>query len=432
MRKLLLISLILGFYSCSKEKSDEEMLELDKQTLKETVVSGKALPYKFIKIAFRASDPNSKNVKNFSKVEKNLKSTIDRLNKYSHPDKISPMEYLSLYSDYKKTVDFIEKTDEDDFTTCTEIVYNFFNTGKPKVALKGKDKKLVEAHEHALLSLVAISSMKLGADIALYEADKTNMDLIQESELKASLQLCRGVIFLQNKLYYLGEAEYTKNLDWLDKNKSINLPITREVFQLGKDKSNEDVHLTFEAYNHLLRGLNRFMMEREIDQERALEDFEEVINAAHKLKYENEGIWAVEVYVYLKKGEDDKAIKALNKLKKSKYLTEDDKQILDKSINYIKKRDNEKVLTSVYDKAFMLEVIVRFSIAHIFEGKSEKLMKKYKIPHAKYINQKISVAESFVDNINRLKNGETIKETGKDVVDESKSLYEEAKDYFKK
>ena len=46
--------------------------------------------------------------------------------------------------------------------------------------------------------------------------------------------------------------------------------------------------------------------------------------------------------------------------------------------------------------------------------------------------QKISVAESFVDNINRLKNGETIKETGKDVVDESKSLYEEAKDYFKK
>lgn len=432
MKKLLFICLILGFVSCSKEKSDEEMLELDKQTLKETVVSGKALPYKFIKIAFRASDPSSKNVKNFSKVEKNLKNTIERLNKYSHPDKISPMEYLSLYSDYKETVDFIEKTDEDDFATCTEIVYNFFNSGKQRIAFKGKDKKLVEAHEHALLSLVAISSMKLGADIALYEADKTNMDLIQEGELKASLQLCRGVIFLQNKLYYLGEAEYTKNLDWLDDNKDVNLPITREVFQLGKDKSNEDVRITFEAHNHLLRGLNRFMMEREIDQERALEDFEAVIDAAHKLKYENEAIWTVEIYVYLKKGEDDKAIKAINKLKKSKYLTEEDREILDESIAYIKKRDNEKVLTSVYDKTFMLELVVKFSIAHLFEGKSEKIMKKYKIPHAKYINQKISVAESFVDNINRLKNGETIKETGKEAINESKSLFEEAKDYFKK
>jgi HPt (histidine-containing phosphotransfer) domain-containing protein len=432
MKNLYLLILIVFISSCSKELSDEELLQKDRGTLKETVHSGKVLPYKFIKIAFRASDPSSKNVKNYSSVEKNLTNTIDRLNKYTHPDKISPLEYYALYSDYKKTVDFIEKTDEDDFTTCTEIVYNFFNTGKPKVELKGKDKKLVEAHEHALLSLIAISSAKLGAGIALYEADKTDMKLIPDGELKAHLQFCRGVIFLQNELYYLGESEYTNNLNWLEKNQNKSYPMTREVLQLGPKKSNEDVRITFEAYNYLLRGLNRFMMEREIDQERALEDFEKVIDAAHKLKYENEAISAIEIYVYLKKGEDKKAINSINQLKKSKYLTPDDKEILDESITYIKKRDNEKVLTSVYDKTFMLEIIVRFSIAHIFEGKSEKIMKKYKVPHAKYINQKISVTESFVDNINRLKNGETIKETGKDVVDESKSLYEEAKDYFKK
>lgn len=290
----------------------------------------------------------------------------------------------------------------------------------------------MEAYEHALLSLVALSSAKLGAGIALYEADKTDIKLIPDGELKAHLQFCRGVTFLQNELYYLGESEYTNNLNWLEKNQNKPYPMTREVLQLGSKKSNEDVRITFEAYNYLLRGLNRFMMEREIDQERALEDFEKVIDAAHKLNYENEAVSAIEIYVYLKKGEDKKAINAINKLKKSKYLTDDDRKILDESIGYIKKRDNEKVLTSVYDKTFMLELIVRFSIAHLFEGKSEKLMKKYNIPHAKYINQKISVAESFVDNINRLKNGEAIKDTGKEVVDESKSLYEEAKDYFKK
>lgn len=72
MKNLYLLILIVFISSCSKELSDDELLQQDKQTLKETVHSGKVLPYKFIKIAFRASDPSSKNVKNYSSVEKKL------------------------------------------------------------------------------------------------------------------------------------------------------------------------------------------------------------------------------------------------------------------------------------------------------------------------------------------------------------------------
>lgn len=77
------------------------------------------------------------------------------------------------------------------------------------------------------------------------------------------------------------------------------------------------------------------MMERDIDQERAIEDLGIFLRDVKNIGVDNEIIWTIETYVYLENEESDKAIASLTKLSMSSSLSSDDKrdEIKDKGEN---------------------------------------------------------------------------------------------------
>ncbi len=142
---------------------------------------------------------------------------------------------------------------------------------------------------------------------------------------------------------------------------------------------------------------------------------------------DNEAVWAVEIYVYLEKGKNDKAIASLNKLKKSKQLTADDKALVDECIGYLQKDDSESALKEVYDKVFMLKIASSFTYNRIKNVNTNKLLKNNKVPKASKIAKKTKVLENAVEQIYSFSNGETLKESTKKAGEEGESLLEEVK-----
>ena len=139
------------------------------------------------------------------------------------------------------------------------------------------DKKIeVQNMEHAALSMIVLATRDLGQPFALYECAKTQPELLPDTEIKTLLEFVRGFLFFSNRLYYLSEDGFSRNIQWLDKNETVPMPYTKAFF--GWSHLNDtQTHTTFHSLNYLFRGFDRLKMERKIDQERALEDFEKFL-----------------------------------------------------------------------------------------------------------------------------------------------------------
>lgn len=421
-----LLLLFLLTVSCfNKEKTDEELLEKDKIELKENLDSYKITTYKFGKILIRSSAEKDTISTEFQSFKKDLNRIFNKVVKYDveNPESLSLIDYILIYRDYKRMEDFIMKTDEDIFPTLVDsfnLIYGD-SISKKREYYKGEEKEYVQNIEHAILSAVVILSKDLGKEVSLYECTKTNPELLPDSEIKTLLQYFRGFLFFEKGLYYLSEDEISRNINWLNNNKEVDLPYTRAFFQWGS-LDNKSTHLGLHSLNHLFRGFDRLMMEREIDEKRALEDFEAFLKDANKIGLNNEITWSIETYLYLKNEENEKAIASLSKLKTSTLLSSEDKERIDESIEYVKNRESDKVLNGFYDKFFLSKIATKYMYSILSKVNWKKVMKKQNVPHTDEIFKTIDNLKSFIDNLKKYGSTEELKNKGKSLWNKTKEL----------
>ncbi|RZK15793.1 MAG: short-chain dehydrogenase, partial [Pedobacter sp.] len=226
MKNLILLICIALLASCSKEKTDEVLLGLDKQKLEENINYDKIVFYKFAKIAIRSNavlDTNNTDYQKFSSQTRNILNTMHQLD--TNKKSISVVEALQLYNDYRKVKKLVKNTDEDIFPGLIQgfnVLY-----GAPKIDLKSvdpKEKIRIQNIEHAILSMAVLTTRDLGQPFALYECSKTQPELLDDSEIKTLLEFIRGFLFFGNNLFYLSEDGLSRNIKWLDKNENVPLP----------------------------------------------------------------------------------------------------------------------------------------------------------------------------------------------------------------
>ncbi|MEH0157084.1 hypothetical protein V6R21_23385 [Limibacter armeniacum] len=420
--------LILG---CSGEKTYEELLEEDKQELRESLDSYKVTTYKFGKIVVRASASEDTTSAEFLSVKSDIDriySKIVQFNNAKDAESLSLMDYVSLYQDYKKMEDFTMHTDEDTFPTLIEAFSKTYGSpnNKRKVHYTGEEKAYIQNIEHSVLSAIVVLSRDLGKEVSLYECSKTNPELLPDSEVKTLLQYFRGFLFFEKGLYYMSEEEITSNINWLNENQDKDLPLTRAMFQWG-GLNNQQTHIGFHSLNHLFRGFDRLMMERDIDKERALEDFEFFLKDAQEIGLDNEVIWAIETYLYLQKEEPEKAVASLAKLKTSSLLTSTEIERIDESIEYLNNRESGKVLNGVYDKYFLSKIVTKYMLSVLSKVDWEKVMREQNVPHTEEIFRTITFFKNFTENLNKYASMENLKETGKDIQEKGEDIWNQAK-----
>lgn len=431
----------LLYAGCGRELTDEELLARDKADLAERLNTNKVFSYKFCKLVIRSAGLPEDKDPNTAKFQAKAAPLFVRIMKVD-PDNLSNLgisDYIGLYSDYLSLKDFVIETDEDVFPTVVEalnLTYNADATGK-RLKFSKEERLVVQNVEHAALSGLVMLSKDLGRSIALYECAETEPQYLEDGEAKTLLQFYRGFIFFQAGFYYLSQEALTSNIEWLTAHAQMPLPYMQATFDLDK-LTLVKAHIAFRGFNYLMRGFDRMMMERDIDHERGLEDFEHFIADAKEVGLDNELVWVVEAYLYMKREEHEKAIVALQKLRASPLLSSKEKDAIDETIDYLKEREAGKALNAVYDNVFMGRIVVTYMLAQLQEVDWQKLMRDNDIPHTDDIFATIGQLQTTIKNIDTYTNTDTIaavgKEIGEDVAEgvekESKNLWEKAKDWW--
>ncbi|RZL32512.1 MAG: short-chain dehydrogenase [Pedobacter sp.] len=428
MKNLILLICVVVFASCSKEKTDEVLLQIDKQKLEENINYDKIVFYKFAKIAVRSNavlDTNMAEYQKFSGQSRNILNAMHRID--TNKKSISVIEALQLYNDYRKVKKLVKNTDEDVFPGLIEgfnVMY-----GAPKVDMKlvdPKEKIRLKNIEHAILSMAVLTTRDLGQPFALYECSKTQPELLDDSEIKTLLEFVRGFLFFSNNLFYLSEDGLSRNIKWLDKNEKIPLPYTKAFFG-WRNLSDEQTHTAFHGMNYLFRGFDRMRMERKIDEERSLEDFDLFVKDLNKLGLETELVWLIDAYLNLKRENPEKAIPALEKLKASLLFSDNEREAIQKTIDYVKNRKPEAALNGVYDKAFMARLASKYMISVLAKIDWEKVMRDNNVPHTKEIFANINKFKDMSNAVSSYTNEKAIDNSKKEITKKGSELLEKAK-----
>ncbi len=435
-----LLSLLLA-PACGRELTDTELLARDRAELVDHLNSHKVLSYKFCKLILRsASMPGSEDPKTreFLAVASPLYARLLKADRVGYAE-LGVSDYIGLYTDYLNFRDFVFETDEDVFPTVTEALILSYHAGPEEAAFRlNKDEKLLYQNvEHAALSGLVMLSKDLGRSIALYECAETEPQFLPDGEAKTLLQFYRGFIFFQAGFYYISQEALSTNIEWLTAHAKLPLPFMQETFDLDK-LSTVKAHIAFRGFNYLMRGFDRTMMEREIDEERALDDFEHFIADAKEVGLDNELVWVVEAYLYMKREEHEKAIVALKKLRASPLLSEDERESITETISYLDDREAGKALNKVYDNVFMGKIVVTYMLAKLKDVDWQALMKEHNVPHTDEIFSTVNNLKTTIQNIDRYTDSDTLTkvglEVGTEVVDgveeESRSLWQKAKDWW--
>ncbi len=419
------------FFSCGSEETDEELLEKDKEYLEESLKTDKIAKYKFLKIAIRSSVPMEDYPKEFLPFKEKLTDLAQTLNEADKED-VSIIEMASIYKDYLDLKEVIDETDEDVFPTLLEAIKNSNSEGKLNVKdlLKGNEKKTAETYEHAFLVALGVLSKDLGKEIVFYEASKIQPDRIEDNEIKAVFQFYRGFVFMEKGLYYLSEHETTQNINWLNNHKDIEIKLVQALFG-WENFTNEQNYLAFHSLNHLLRGLDRQAMEREKDQEKALEDFEVFLEDFNKLGLNNELFWCIDAYINCKRENPEKAILALTNLKNSTILSTSDKEQIEKTINYLKNRESDKLMNGVYDKAFISKIVVSFVYDKLSKMDWEKVFRENNIENGKEILVAIENFKELNKKIQEIKDMKYLEDNSTKLKEEGNKIWGKAKDLIK-
>ncbi|MFD2284560.1 short-chain dehydrogenase [Pedobacter petrophilus] len=429
IKEIILLFTVIIMAGCGGEKTDQIMLELDQVKLKENLNYDKIVFYKYAKLAIRSAAIQDTTLPEYQKFSRQAESTLRTLKSIdpNSKDQLSILEALKLYKEYRSVKGFVKETDEDVFPTLVDGIIAM-RTGKIAAKSFYPDRNKINNQniEHAALSVAVLTTRDLGQPIALYECSKTEPEKLEDGEVKTLLEFIRGFLFFSNNLYYLSEDGLTRNIKWLDKNQQIPLPYTKAFFGWS-NLGDEQTHLAFHGMNYLFRGFDRMRMDRKIDEERSLQDFELFLKDMNTLGLQNELTLVVDSYLNLKRDNPEKAISALEKLKKSNLLSDNEREAIQKTIDYQKNRDPEGALKNVYDKAFMAGIATKYMIAVLAKIDWEKVMINNNVPHAKEIVsgiEKVKQLSNAVSSYTSKAKGstKTLKKTGGRFLDQAKGF----------
>jgi hypothetical protein len=429
MKNLILICLVLFLAGCSKEKTDQVLLELDKKKLEENINYDKITFYKFVKIAVRSTAVQDTTLPEYQKFSKQTQSVVKTLNTVNahQNESISVIDALRIYQEYSSVKQFVKETDEDVFPLLTSGFIAMKTGSKtPQPFFKNASKAYFQNTEHAVLSMAVLATRDLGQPFALYECAKTQPELLDDCEVKTLLEFVRGFLFFSNNLFYLSEDGLSRNIKWLDKNEKIPLPYTKAFFGWSH-LNDQQTHLAFHSMNYLFRGFDRMRMERKIDEERSLEDFEAFLTDMNKLGIQNELVWGITAYLYLKKEQPEKSIPALEKLSKSTLISNTEREALQQTIAYVKDRKSEKALTSVYDKAFIGKIATRYMVAILAKVDWENVMKQQGVPYTKEVFAGIHQFKALSNAVSQYTQPSTLEKGKKEIGKKGSELFEKAK-----
>ncbi|TDG35167.1 short-chain dehydrogenase [Pedobacter changchengzhani] len=429
MKYCILLIFAFSLAGCSKEKTDDVLLELDRVKLKENLNYDRILFYKFAKIALRANavqDTTLKEYQLFSASSKNLLSNLNNVKVDSGQD-ISAIDALRMYQDYRNVKKFVKVTDEDIFPTLIESFNTLYGEkGTQNTLLSGESKVYNQNVEHAILSVATLAAKSFGPELALYECSKTQPENLKDSEEKTLLEFIRGFLFFSNNLLYLSEDGFSRNITWLEKNKQIPLPFTKAFFG-WRNLSDKQANIGFHGMNCLFRGMDRLRMERKIDEERALNDFELFINDAHKLGLESELVWMVESYLYLKREKPELAVVPLGKLKNSPLLSNSEKEAIEKTIIYSKNRETGDKLNGVYDKAIISKIATKYMFSILAKIDWETLLREKGVPNTKEIFATLRKYDTIAKKVESYSESKILDDGKKTLEDKGRGLLEDAK-----
>ena len=433
VKNLILLATAILYLGCSKTETDDYLLELDKKTLEENINYDKIMFYKFAKIAVRSNavqDTNAASYQSFAKNTRHLFNSLNNVDTESGKT-ISVVDALLIYQDYRKVKGFVKETDEDIFPTAVEGFTKMYGDRSFKqTLLSGKEKIYSQNVEHAILSVATLAAKSFGPEFSLYECSKTKPEKLEDCEEKTLLEFIRGFLFLNNGLFYLSEDGFSRNIKWLEKNKQIPLPFTKAFFG-WRSLSNDQVNTSFHALNCLFRGLDRSKMKRKVDEERALDDFELFVKDANQLGLQNELVWMVESYLYLKREKAEQAIVSLNKLKGSKILGKDEREAIEETVSYLKNREKGAKLNTVYDKALMAKIGTRYMLSILKKIDWEKVLEQQGVPHTKEIFASLRKYEAIADKVSSYTNDDAIGKGKKAVKEQGGNLLDKAKGLLK-
>ncbi|WP_010602694.1 hypothetical protein, partial [Pedobacter agri] len=331
---------------------------------------------------------------------------------------------------YRKVKTLVKNTDEDIFPGLIEgfnVMY-----GAPKIDLKTinpVEKIRTQNIEHAILSMAVLTTRDLGQPFALYECSKTQPEFLDDSEIKTLLEFVRGFLFFGNNLFYLSEDGLSRNIKWLDKNEDIALPYTKAFFG-WRNLSDEQTHIAFHGMNYLFRGFDRMRMERKVDEERSLEDFDLFVKDMNKLGLQTELVWIVDAYLNLKRENPEKAVPALKKLKTSPLFSEAEREAIQKTIDYVKNRDADAALNGVYDKTFMAKLASKYMISVLSKIDWEKVLRENKVPHTAEIFAGINKFKAMSNAVSQYTQATTIENGKKEITKKGSELLEKAKNLW--
>jgi len=432
MKNLILLCTVLFLAACSGEKTDQLLLELDKKKLAENINYDKITFYKFAKIAVRSAavqDTTQPEYQKFSKQAQSVVRTLNKVNGHGN-ENISVIDALRVYGEYRSVKQFVKETDEDVFPLLT-AGFIAMKTGvkTPQPFFKDTNKAYYQNIEHAILSMAVLATRDLGQPFALYECAKTQPELLDDNEIKTLLEFVRGFLFFSNNLFYLSEDGLSRNIKWLDKNEKIPLPYTKSFFGWSR-LNDEQTHLAFHSMNYLFRGFDRMRMERKIDEERSLDDFEAFLNDMNKLGIQNELVWGVTAYLNLKKERPEQSLPALEKLSKSPLFSNSEREALQQTMVYVKDRKSDKALTNVYDKAFIGKIATKYMITLLSKIDWEKLMKQQGVPYTEEVFAGIGKFKALSNSVSEYTQPSTIEKGKKEIGKKGSEMLEKAKGFL--
>ncbi|PCJ83425.1 MAG: hypothetical protein COA57_11365 [Flavobacteriales bacterium] len=449
--------MILATGCFREESTDEELLQHDRERLEESL-NGIILDYyKFLKVSLRVMPVLDTTIEEHRKIrelnDKLFPGMFDNSTSTTYVAEVTnkkntlqeATEFVSAYLALRK---FARNHDEDEFPTLLEGQARL-NGDSLKIMvngemvyiwppLEGEAKESLQSLEHILFSAFMLidRSQQFSESILLYECSKSNMETLPESDLKAVLQMIRGILFFDQDLLYLSEKEYSENLNWLYENPNEELPITSTIFfwapfftgeYVGRAVvvPHEAAYYALILTNHTLRAMSRLTMDREIDEERAMEDFEAIVKTAHEVGVQNEAVWSIEAYLYLHQEKSEETIVALKKLRDSELLSDDERKTIDEAIKYQEKREPGKALNGVYDKYFLNKIMIKYMYNKVKKQDWIKIMKELGIVQGDELVEINKGVSNLLEKVEEETSKEALKEKGKELKEQGEKLFKD-------
>ncbi|MFT5513202.1 MAG: hypothetical protein ACI8SE_001604 [Bacteroidia bacterium] len=372
------------------------MIEKDHHELNETLESVPVLSYKLFQIEIRAAaDTINEDSSGLSKDDleefRSLMRSSDSLE--------SSLDFAKWLKQYQRLKKFVSEKNEDDYLPLVVACNSSKVLPDTNISFSSiPDMLAQESNEHAVLSIITLTTPKLNKSFSLYEANAVIDSNILDSELRVISKMFKGIIFQQNGLYYLGEKELNENIDFIEQDSSLTFPLIGYLFPKLKDIDSIQ-YTAIHGLNYLFRAVDRLQMEHDSDKARAVPDLEVFLNDANKLGYDNEGTWAIETYVYLEQNKDVKAVATLHKLKNSNSINSKHKDGIKELINRVNK--GEPAVSKIKkQETVLLNRLMANYVSHLVRNiEWDSILRVQKVPMSDEMMSSYTQFTSYMERI---------------------------------